>query len=159
MARRARRTRGDGGRGRERDAALALRNAGLSAGGLPATVCPAAGATALHMLAAVTGVAYLVAAVLAWSVQVRADPADGDTGAQPAPRMAALPAANAVSVFCLNVPEVAIPLVLVPQVHASPVWSGPTFVINTVLVVTGQVPVTVLVSRFPGGGCRPSPGW
>ncbi|WP_425247010.1 MFS transporter [Streptomyces sp. NEAU-NA10] len=140
--------------GRDRDAALAggraLRNAGLGVGALIATACLAGGTTALQALAVVTGLAYLTAAALAWSVQLRAHPAatpveDGDDG--PAPRMRALLAANVVYVFCLNVPEIALPLVLVTQVHASPVWSAAIFVANTVLVVTLQVPVTVLMSR------------
>ncbi|WP_021593440.1 hypothetical protein [Actinomadura welshii] len=62
--------------------------------------------------------------------------------------MFALLAANVVYAFCLNVPEIAIPLVLVMQFHASPVWSAAVFVANTMLVVTLQVPVTVLMSRF-----------
>lgn len=57
-------------------------------------------------------------------------------------------AANVVYVFCLNVPEIALPLVLVTHLHASSVWSAAIFVANTVLVVTLQVPVTVLMSRF-----------
>lgn len=141
--------------GRERDIALAagraLRNAGMGAGALLATACLAGGTTALQALAAVTGLAYLAAAALAWSVHLRAHPAatparDRDDG--PAPRISALLAANVVYVFCLNVPEIALPLVLVTQLHASPVWSGAIFVANTVLVVTLQVPVTVLMSRF-----------
>ncbi|MFD9316826.1 MFS transporter [Streptomyces sp. NPDC060053] len=144
--------------GRERDTALAagraLRNAGLGTGALIATACLAGGATALQALAAVTGVAYLAAATLAWSVHLRADPAavpsegGADEPAAPAPRMRALLAANVVYAFCLNVPEIALPLVLVTQLHASPVWSAAIFVANTVLVVTLQVPVTVLMSRF-----------
>jgi MFS family permease len=62
--------------------------------------------------------------------------------------MRVLLAANVVYVFCLNVPEVALPVVLVTQLHASPVWSAAIFVANTVLVVTLQVPATVLLSRF-----------
>lgn len=142
--------------GRERDAALAgsraLRNAGLGVGALLATACLAGGTTALQALAAVTGLAYLAAAALAWSVQVHAHPAAApDRGEDdgPAPRMRALLAANVIYVFCLNVPEIALPLVLVTQLHASPVWSGAIFVANTVLVVSLQVPVTVLMSRFP----------
>ncbi|MGV9351950.1 MFS transporter [Streptomyces misionensis] len=144
--------------GRERDAALAggraLRNAGLGAGALLATACLAGGTTALQALAAVTGLAYLAAAALAWSVHVHADPAAAavavkDGGDEPAPRMRALLAANVIYVFCLNVPEIGLPLVLVTQMHASPVWSAAIFVANTVLVVTLQVPVTVLMSRFP----------
>ncbi|MEU6144332.1 MFS transporter [Streptomyces sp. NPDC047081] len=143
--------------GRERDAALAggraLRNAGLGVGALLATACLAGGTAALQALASVTGLAYLAAAALAWSVRVHADPAgtapaeDGDD--EPAPRMRTLLAANVIYVFCLNVPEIALPLVLVTQLHASPVWSAAIFVANTVLVVALQVPVTVLLSRFP----------
>ncbi|WP_344866197.1 MFS transporter [Planomonospora alba] len=141
--------------GRERDAALAggraLRNAGLGAGALLATACLVGGTTALQALAAVTGLAYLAAAALAWSVRVHAHPAAAAAKSrddEPAPRMRALLAANVIYVFCLNVPEIALPLVLVTQMHASPVWSAAIFVANTVLVVTLQVPVTVLMSRF-----------
>jgi MFS family permease len=77
----------------------------------------------------------------------QAAPAE-DRDDKPAPRMLALLAANVVYVFCLNVPEVALPMVLVTQMHASQVWPGAVFVANTVLVVTLQVPVTVLLSRF-----------
>jgi MFS family permease len=55
---------------------------------------------------------------------------------------------NVIYVFCLNVPEVALPLVLVTQLHASPAWAAAVFVTNTVLVVAFQVPVTVWMSRF-----------
>ncbi|MFD4688981.1 MFS transporter [Streptomyces sp. NPDC058463] len=142
--------------GRERDAALAggraLRNAGLGAGALLATVCLAGGTTALQALAAVTGLAYLAAAALAWSVHLHARPATPparERDDEPAPRMRALLAANVIYVFCLNIPEIALPLVLLTQMHASPVWSAAIFVANTVLVVALQVPVTVLMSRFP----------
>jgi MFS family permease len=141
--------------GRERDTALAagraLRNAGLGVGALLATACLAGGPAALRALAAGTGLAYLAAAALAGSVRLRADPAaapDAEGTGGPAPRMGTLLAANVVYVFCLNVPEIAVPLVLVTQLHASPVWSAAVFVANTVLVVALQVPVTVLVSRF-----------
>ncbi|POX52853.1 MFS transporter [Streptomyces sp. Ru72] len=142
--------------GRERDTALAgaraLRNAALGVGALLATVCLAGGTTALRALAAVTALAYLAAAALAWSVHVHAHPAETvparDRDDEPAPRMLALLAANVVYVFCLNVPEIALPLVLVTQLHASPVWPAAVFVANTALVVTLQIPVTVLMSRF-----------
>ncbi|MFD5740862.1 MFS transporter [Streptomyces massasporeus] len=143
--------------GRERDAALAagraLRNAGLGVGALIATVSLAGGATALRALAVVTGLAYLAAAALAWSVRLHAHPAatpdrDEDPDGGPAPRMRTLLAANVVYVFCLNVPEIALPLILVTQLDASPVWPAAVFVTNTVLVVTLQVPVTVLMSRY-----------
>lgn len=139
--------------GRDRDTALAtgraVRNAGMGAGALLATAFLAGGATALQVLAAVTGVAYLAAAALAWSVRVRADPAAAaEVVDGPAPRMRMLLAANVIYVFCLNVPEIALPLILVTQLDASPMWSSAVFVANTVLVVTLQVPVTILMSRF-----------
>lgn len=140
--------------GRERDAALAaaraLRNAALGVGALVATACLAGGTTALRALAAVTGLACLAAAALAWSVRLHARPATPaeDKEEEPAPRMRALLAANVIYVFCLNVPEIALPLILVTQLHASPVWSAAIFVANTVLVVTLQVPLTVVLSRF-----------
>lgn len=142
-------------RGRERDAALAggraLRNAGLGVGALLATACLTGGTTALRALAAVTGLAYLAAAALAASVRLSSTAAAAraeDRADGPAPRMRVLLTANVVYVFCLNVPEIALPLVLVTQLHASPVWSAAVFVANTVLVVALQVPVTVLLSRF-----------
>ncbi|GGX79132.1 MFS transporter [Streptomyces anandii] len=141
--------------GRERDAALAagraLRNAGLGAGALVATASLAGGACALRALAAVTALAYLGAAALAWSVRLhtRPDAVPADDGPQGrAPRMRALLAANVVYVFCLNVPEIALPLILVTRLHASPAWSAAVFVTNTVLVVSLQVPVTLLMSRL-----------
>jgi dipeptide/tripeptide permease len=62
--------------------------------------------------------------------------------------MRLLLAANVIYVFCLSIPEVALPLVLVNQLHASPVWASAVFVINTGLVVTFQVPVTAWMFRF-----------
>ena len=147
--------------GRNRDAALAagrsVRNAGLGLGALLATVCLTAGTPALRALAAGTGVSYLLSAALAWSVRVHASPQfahSQDTGPGPGtratstPRMRLLLGANVIYVFCLNVPEVALPLVLVTQLHASPMWAAGVFVTNTVLVVAFQVPVTAWMSRF-----------
>ncbi|MEU6676120.1 MFS transporter [Streptomyces sp. NPDC046925] len=151
-------------RGRQRDAALAagraLRNAGMGVGALVATAALAGGTPVLQALAAVTGCSYLAAAGLAWSVRLRADPAgapsagparneDGEKeDGEPATGMRALLAANVIYVFCLNVPEIALPLILMTQLHASPAWSAGIFVANTVLVVTLQVPLTVLLSRY-----------
>ena len=148
--------------GRERDAALAtgrsVRNAGLGLGALLATVALTGGTPALRALAGVTGLSYLLSAALAWSVRVRADPsqhASGQPGgpgdrdrAAAVPRMRLLLAANVSYVFCLNVPEVALPLVIVTQLHASPAWAAGAFAANTALVVAFQVPVTVWMSRF-----------
>lgn len=138
--------------GRERDAALAagrsLRNAALGIGALLATACLAGGSDALRAMAIGTGIAYLVAAGLAWSVRLRAPAMTAEPTFERAPRMGALLGANVVYAFCLNVPEIALPLVLTAYLHASPVWSAAIFVANTVLVVALQVPVTVLLSRI-----------
>jgi MFS family permease len=152
--------------GRERDAALAasrsLRNAGLGLGALLATASLTGGTAGLRALAAGTAVSYLLSAALAYSVRVRAsaplagdrDSASRGTGPAPRARRTAVPpmrlllAANVIYVFCLSIPEVALPFVLVAQLHASPVWASAVFVINTGLVVAFQVPVTVWMSRF-----------
>lgn len=141
--------------GRTRDAALAagrsIRNAGLGLGALVATVCLAGGTPVLRALAIATGIGYGVAAFLAWSVRITGSPsaprAQNAADDSP-PGMSAILTANVVYAFCLNVPEVALPLVLATQVRASPVWAAAIFVINTVLVVVLQVGVTVAMSRF-----------
>ncbi len=134
-----------------RDTALAaarsVRNAGLGLGALLATVCLTGGAPALRALAAVSGAGFLAAAALARSVRVTAGraapaPAPGPEDGGGTRRLRAVLLANAVYVFCLNVPEVAVPLVLVTVLHASPAWAAAVFVANTVLVVALQVPVT-----------------
>ncbi|MGW2399706.1 MFS transporter [Kitasatospora sp. NPDC001664] len=143
--------------GRLRDAALAgarsVRNAGLGVGALLAAGAMAAGPGGLRVLAVASGVGYLAAAGLAWSVRVAADPTvrQDAPGAGPAPRLGALLGANVLYVFCLNVPEIAVPLVLVEQLHASPTWAAAVFVANTVLVVTLQVPVTTWSARWSRG--------
>ncbi|SFF66468.1 Major Facilitator Superfamily protein [Actinacidiphila alni] len=141
--------------GRRRDAALAaarsVRNAGMGLGALVTTACLAGGPSALRVLAAATGAGFLLAGTLAASVRVRAGAAaTGRPGRRsgPVPGMRALLSANVVYAFCLNVPEIALPLVVVSMLHASPMWAAGIFVTNTVLVVTLQVPVTVRMARF-----------
>lgn len=140
----------------ERDAALAagrsLRNAGLGAGALIATVCLGGGTGALRALAAATALGYAVAGVLAWSVRVRAAAPAARRSARSADRsrsggrgLDVLDVANLPYAFCFNVLEVALPAVLVTRVHASPAWSAGIFVGNTVIVVAAQIAV---VSRL-----------
>jgi hypothetical protein len=143
-------------KGRARDAASAaarsVRNAGMGLGALATTACLAGGPTAMRGLAAATGVSYLCSATLAFSVRIRAQ-APTATGTEvrsrPVPAMRTLVAANVVYVFCLNVPEIALPLILVKLLHAAPVWAAGIFVTNTALVVAFQVPVTVFLARWP----------
>jgi MFS family permease len=146
--------------GRHRDAALAagrsVRNAGLGLGALLAAAALTGGTHALRALAACTGLSYLLAAALAWSVRIHASPRPIRPARRPGPahayrwrgQMRLLLAANVIYAFCLSVPEVALPLVLVTQLHASPEWAAGVFLANTVLVVAFQVPVTVWMSRF-----------
>ncbi|MEY9928820.1 MFS family permease [Catenulispora sp. GP43] len=142
--------------GRERDAAAAaarsVRNGGMGLGALAATACLAGGPTAMRWLAAATGASFLVSALLAWTVHIRARAAavkGSGVRAAPAPAMLRLVAANVIYVFCLNVPEIALPLIVVRMLHASPAWAAGIFVTNTALVVALQVPVTVWLGRWP----------
>jgi hypothetical protein len=159
--------------GRRRDAAVAaarsVRNAGMGLGALAATAATAGGPTAMRWLAAATGASYLVSASLAWSVHIRAQSqpeslsesqSESESGlasasaagtrvrSGPRPAMRTLLAANVVYVFCLNVPEIALPLIVVKMLHASPAWAAGIFVANTALVVALQVPVTVWLARW-----------
>jgi MFS family permease len=58
-------------------------------------------------------------------------------------------AANVPFAFCFDILEVALPVVLVTQLHAVPAWSSGIFVANTMMVVLAQVPVVVWMSRRP----------
>ncbi|MFF2350723.1 MFS transporter [Kitasatospora sp. NPDC058115] len=139
--------------GRTRDAALAagrtLRNAGLGAGALLATLAVAGGTGALRLLAAVTGAACLLAAVLVHSLRVTAPqapppPAGAERAEGPAlRRIGLLSVANLPYSFAFDVLEVALPALLVLHLHASPAWSSGVFVGNTVLVITLQLAVVV----------------
>ncbi|MFJ4784520.1 MFS transporter [Streptomyces sp. NPDC088794] len=155
---------------RQRDAALAaarsLRNAGLGAGALIATVAVAGGTGALRVLALVTVVGYLVAAVLVGSVRIDTDGpggsgsergdvppvgggagTEGDTRGGPLRHVTVLSLANLPYAFCYDVLEVALPALLVTYLHASPSWSAGIFVANTVLVIVTQVPVVLWLAR------------
>ncbi|WP_194910918.1 MFS transporter [Catenulispora rubra] len=143
-------------KGRERDAASAaarsVRNAGMGLGALAATACLAGGPTAMRWLAVATGFSFLGSASLAWSVHIRAQATSGsaaDVRSGPGPALPTLLAANVMFVFCVNVPEIALPLILVKLLHASPVWAAGIFVTNTALVVAFQVPVTIFLARWP----------
>ncbi|MFF2122286.1 MFS transporter [Kitasatospora sp. NPDC058184] len=133
--------------GRLRDAALAagrsLRNAGMGAGALLATVAVSGGTGVIRLLAGVTGAACLVAAALVGSLRVRAPrqerPADTRERAEPLRRITLLSLANVPYAFCFDVLEVALPALLVLHLHASPAWSSGVFVGNTVLVIALQL--------------------
>lgn len=152
--------------GRLRDAALAagrsLRNAGMGAGALLATVAVAGGTDTLRLLAAVTGAACLVSAALVASLRVRAprrpaavpdaqggEPGDPDDPGEPLRRLTLLSLANLPYAFCFDVLEVALPALLVLQLHVSPAWSSGIFVGNTVLVIALQLALVLRLARHP----------
>ncbi|MFJ6086254.1 MFS transporter [Streptomyces sp. NPDC092369] len=161
---------------RQRDAALAaarsLRNAGLGAGALIATLAVAGGTGALRILAWVTVVGYLVAAVLVGSMRGAAggprkggggsgsggesrdaSPVGGGAGTEGDTRgghlrhVTLLSVANLPYAFCYDVLEVALPALLVTYLHVSASWSAGIFVANTVLVIVTQVPVVLWLAR------------
>ncbi|MFB7471419.1 MFS transporter [Kitasatospora sp. NPDC056184] len=153
--------------GRTRDAALAagrtLRNAGLGAGALLATLAVAGGTGALRLLAGVTAVACLLSAVLVHSLRVTAPQAppapaegladSGGTGGTGTTRDSALRRITLLSVanlpfaFSFDVLEVALPALLVLHLHASAAWSSGVFVGNTVLVITLQLAVVLRLAH------------
>ncbi|MCG6498214.1 MFS transporter [Kitasatospora sp. A2-31] len=152
--------------GRTRDAALAagrtLRNAGLGAGALLATLAVAGGTGAVRALAALTAGACLVAALLVHSLRVTgpsvsAAPATAGpepaAGSGPAPadpalrRITLLSVANLPYAFSFDVLEVALPALLVLHLHASAAWSSGVFVGNTVLVITLQLAVVLRLAE------------
>jgi len=150
---------------RLRDAALAaarsLRNAGMGAGALVAMAGMSGGPASTRWLAGATGLSYMLAAVLAWSVQARAGTAGPPAGpaasparsrqrarAWPRARVTVLDLANLPYAFCFNVLEVALPAVLVVQLHASPAWSATVFAGNTGIVVVAQVAVVGWMARY-----------
>ncbi|WP_228718029.1 MFS transporter [Kitasatospora acidiphila] len=161
--------------GRVRDAALAagrsLRNAGLGAGALIATVAISAGTGALRGLAVVTAAACVVAAALVWSLRVAAPAAARAQRKQrergPAGGLSTvLSLANLPFAFCFDVLEVALPALLVTRLRVSPAWSSGIFVGNTVLVITTQLAVVLWLAKRSrrsaltlGGAYWPCPTW
>ncbi|WP_406086870.1 MFS transporter [Kitasatospora purpeofusca] len=158
--------------GRTRDAALAagrtLRNAGLGAGALLATLAVAGGTGALKLLAGVTAAACLLAAGLVHSLRVSAPRAEAAQPSaapfSPGPatatgpvtttspvtatgpalrRITLLSVASLPFAFTFDVLEVALPALLVLHLHASAAWSSGIFVGNTVLVIALQLAVVL----------------
>ncbi|MGA5821739.1 MFS transporter [Kitasatospora sp. NPDC094028] len=145
--------------GRLRDAALAagraLRNAGLGAGALLATVAAVGGPGAFRWLAGVTGTACLVAAALVGSLRVRAPQQvierarEAGAAGEPLRRISLLSLANLPYAFCFDVLEVALPALLVLHLHVSAAWSSGVFVGNTVLVIALQLALVLRLAKRP----------
>lgn len=132
-----------------RDSALAaarsLRNAGLGAGALIATLA----ARWPTVLMIVTGVSLLISGLLVLTLQVSSVPSERSGSAGGSLRgLTGLLVANLPLAFCFAVLEVVLPAVVVIQLHVSPAWSAGMFVGNTVLVIVAQVPVVLWLSRW-----------
>jgi len=141
-----------------RTAALAasrsLRNAGLGAGALLATVLVAGGPGVLRWLALVTALGCAFgAAVIARIPLPHRVPAAAPGGGNPSGgglrAVTVLALAGIPYAFFADVLEIALPLVLVQRLHAAPAWSSAIFVGNTALVIALQVVVVVRLARWP----------
>jgi MFS family permease len=156
--------------GYERDAVLAalrsLANGGMGAGALVATVAVGSGTVGMRWLAAGTAAGYLISTVLVATVPITdvAVAARRRTRVVPADRpvlrrLAAMNLANLPFAFCFDILEVALPVVLVTQLHAAPAWSSGIFVANTIMVILVQLPVVVWMSRRPRRRVFAFAGW
>jgi hypothetical protein len=146
--------------GRDRDAALAfaraLRNGGMGLGALGASIAVSQGVSVMRSLAAGAAVMYLVAAATVASMPVATVSAEPSPpppnppkgGDATPPGMLTLLAANLPFALCFEVLEVALPAVLVTQLHVSPVWAAALFVGNTTMVVLTQLMVVQRLARF-----------
>lgn len=140
----------------QRDAALAatraLRNAGMGAGALVATIAVSGGEQVVRLLAVFTAVGCLAsaAAVLTMAAPAVAVAApDAQDRADHAVRgLTGLMVANLPYALCFDVLEVALPALIVTRLHASPAWSSAVFVANTALVIVTQVGVVRRTERF-----------
>ena len=141
--------------GRERDVALsagrALRNAGLGAGALLATVTLAGGVDALRLLAALSAIGYLGAAALVWSMDVPTyTRPDRSTHEDTVGRtFLVLCLLNLPFALIFDVLEVALPAVFLEQLQVGSVWPGAVFIANTVLVISLSVPLVVRFAHRP----------
>jgi MFS family permease len=158
--------------GYERDAVLAalrsLANGGLGAGALLATIAVSSGGIGMRWLAAGTAAGYLISAALVSTVQITGTSISARWAA-PTPvtgagrpvlrRLAIMNAANLPFAFCFDILEVALPVVLVTQLHAAPAWSSAIFVANTIMVILVQLPVVVWMSRRPRRRVFALAGW
>jgi MFS family permease len=158
--------------GYERDAVLAalrsLANGGLGAGALLATIAVSTGGIGMRWLAAGTATGYLISAILVCTVQITGTNALARRGVRTPVtdadrpvlrRLAIMNAANLPFAFCFDILEVALPVVLVTQLHAAPAWSSAIFVGNTIMVILVQLPVVVWMSRRPRRHVFALAGW
>ena len=158
--------------GYQRDAVLAalrsLGNAGMGAGALLATVAVGSGAVGMRWLAIGTAAGYLISAALVSTVRMAGTSAVRrsesltpvrDVDRPVLRRLTLMNLANLPFAFCFDILEVALPVVLVTQMHAAPVWSSGVFVANTVMVILIQLPAVLWMSRRPRRRVFALAGW
>jgi len=110
----------------------------------------------MRTLAGVTAVLYVVAAATVLAVAMHSRPvtltisgASEQVGPRRARGLSTLSIANLPFALCFDVLEVALPILLVAQLHVSPAWSSVVFLGNTVIVIVAQLGVVRWLSRFP----------
>lgn len=144
---------------RNRDAVLAaaraLRNAGMGLGALLATLAVARPG-GMQVAAWTTTVLYVLSALTVLTVRVNALPAVRNAVTAP---LAAKPAdggglmtlnvMNLPFALCYDVLEVALPALLVTQMHVATGWASTVFIGNTVLVVVTQLRLVRHMSKYP----------
>jgi MFS family permease len=141
-------------KGRQRDGALAagraVRNAGLGAGALVATIAVAGGGSVLKGLATATAALFFIAGLLVSSMRLRAVQADRvPISKAPLGHLNALMWANLPFALCFYVLEVVLPALMLTHLKVSPAWSAGMFVGNTILVIATQVPLVAWLSKWP----------
>ncbi|TDU87928.1 MFS transporter [Kribbella voronezhensis] len=138
-------------------AARSLRNAGLGAGALLGTVLVASGPGVLRWLALATALGCALGAAVIARVPL---PRQETPAPAPAvePRQARGAGLSAVTVVALagipyafyaDILEIALPLLLVRDLHASLAWPSGIFVANTVMVIALQLVVVVRLAKWP----------
>ena len=143
---------------RHRTAALAagrsIRNAGLGAGALLATVLVAGGPGVIGWLSLGTAVGCALGAAVFATVPLQHAEAPARERAERTPvsigglrPVTVLALAGIPFAFYADVLEIALPVTLVQTLHASPAWSSGIFVGNTVLVIALLVTVVVSLAR------------
>ncbi|MGX7670251.1 MFS transporter [Plantactinospora sp. DSM 117369] len=145
----------------QRTAALAagrsLRNAGLGAGALLGTVLVASGPEVLRWLALATalGCAFGAAVIARVPLPHQDVPAPAPAAATKEARGAGLRTVTILALagipyaFYADILEIALPLLLVQDLHASLAWPSGIFVANTVMVIALQLVVVVRLAKWP----------
>jgi len=140
----------------------AIRSAGYGLGGLAgAAVLSVHSPAAFKALAALNAVSYLAAALLLLSWH-QPPPAAQSAKPPPADRarcsywraltdrpLAAITALNTAFVLCAQVLPVVLAVYVVATLHLAPWIAGMLYALNTLLIATGQAPVTLVTRRIP----------